>query len=411
MVDAPVGGHTNRALRIAMLAHSVNPRGGVVHALELADALHYRGHDVTLLAPALAGQTLFRQPRCQVSLVPLAAPATDVVDMVATRRAAFVAHLSTLIGAQPFDVLHAQDSISGNALADLRDAGAIRGFVRTVHHLDHFDDARLMAWQRRAYADASDVFCVSQTWRDRLLADHGIAASLVHNGVDLQRFQRTPSPSDAAIARKHGVRSDGPTFLAVGGIEERKNTVRMLEAFALFQSIRPAAQLVIAGGASLLDHDEHARRFSALLAASGLRLGPDESVVVTGTVPDADMPALYRCTDALLMPSLREGFGMAVLEALASGTPAVVSRIEPFTEHLDENEDEGHCCWADPASAHSIAQAMHRACAPAHAVALARSLPAVCYRYAWPASAQRHELFYRAHLSLAHARPSLGRAA
>jgi glycosyltransferase involved in cell wall biosynthesis len=177
----------------------------------------------------------------------------------------------------------------------------------------------------------------------------------------------------------------------------------MLEAFIAFQATRPHAQLVIAGGASLLDHNEHARRFDTMLRASGLRCGSDESVVVIGTVPDADMPALFRTADVLLMPSIREGFGMVVLEALASGTPTVVSRIAPFTEYLDADESQGHCCWADPMSAMSIAQAMTRACAPSHAAALANAVPEVCRRFSWQVSAERHELLYRAHHALAHA--------
>jgi glycosyltransferase-like protein len=387
-----------RPMRIALLTHSVNPRGGVVHTLELADALHERGHHVTVLAPALPGQTLFRETRCQLALVPVAEPATHVADMVATRRAAFVNHLSRLLRVQRFDILHAQDSIGGNALADLCDAGAIDRFVRTVHHLDRFDDERLMEWQRRAFGRASQVFCVSRTWCDRLLAEHGVDASLVHNGVDLRRYSRTPDASDPRVAAHYGLHAGAPMFLAVGGIEERKNTVRLLEAFTLFHASHPRAQLVIAGGASLLDHDEYAQRFRTLLGANGV----GESVLVTGTVPDADMPALFRAADALLMPSIREGFGMVVLEALASGTPTVVSRIAPFTEYLAADEAEGHCCWADPMSAASIAAAMSRAIEPAHARALAERLPEVCERFSWQASAQRHELLYRAHLALAN---------
>jgi predicted peroxiredoxin len=51
-------------LRIALLTHSVNPRGGVVHTLELATALTALGHDVTVFAPAVPGETLFRLPPC-----------------------------------------------------------------------------------------------------------------------------------------------------------------------------------------------------------------------------------------------------------------------------------------------------------------------------------------------------------
>jgi glycosyltransferase-like protein len=398
---------THRSLRIALLTHSVNPRGGVVHTLELADALHARGHSVTVLAPATPGQRLFREARCAVELVAVPDTPMSVVELVATRRAAFVKHLAKLLRVQDFDILHAQDSIGGNALADLRDAGAIHGFVRTVHHLDHFADDQLMQWQERAFRCASEVLCVSQTWRDHLLAEHHIEAALVHNGVDLQRYSKNRDASDAAVAALYGLRRGAPMLLAVGGIEERKNTIRMLEAFISFRSDHPNAQLVIAGGASVLDHADYARGFDSLLAASGLRSGFGESVMIIGTVADEHMPALFRAADALLMPSIREGFGMVVLEALASGTPVVVSRIAPFTEYLNANESEGHCCWADPMSPASIAQAMLRACDPAHADALAHRTPDVCERFSWQASAQRHECLYRAHVALANASVAL----
>jgi glycosyltransferase involved in cell wall biosynthesis len=118
------------------------------------------------------------------------------------------------------------------------------------------------------------------------------------------------------------------------------------------------------------------------------------------------MPALFRLADALLMASLREGFGLVVLEALASGTPAVVSRRAPFTDYLADDERTAHVCWADPVSATSIAQAMARACDPAHRLALSHCTPAVCERFSWPASAALHDAIYRAHRALAPARPA-----
>ena len=396
-----------RELQIALLTHSVNPRGGVVHTLELANALHDRGHRVTVFAPALPGQALFRTPRCAVELVPISETPAGVAEMVVSRRAAYVKHLSGLLRRQRFDVLHAQDGIGGNALADLCDAGAIDSFVRTVHHLDHFDDARVMAWQERAFMRASRVLCVSRTWCDTLQREHGVNASLVHNGVDLDRYSPIADASDARVAAHYGLRPGAPLFLAVGGIEERKNTLRLLEAFIAFHAVQPSAQLVIAGGASLLDHDRYAGAFKERLRASSLRCGRGETLHVAGTVPDADMPALMRAADALLMPSVREGFGMVVLEALASGTPAVVSRIAPFTEYLGTNERDSHCCWAYPLDPASIAQAMWRSCDPAHARALAGHTPAVCRRFSWPASAARHELLYRAHLAPAAPRAAL----
>ena len=385
-------------LDIALLTHSVNPRGGVVHTLALADALHERGHRVTVFAPATPGQAMFRATRCPVELVEVQPGVRGVVDMVATRRAAFVAHLTRCLRTRRFDVLHAQDAIGGNALADLVEQHEIDGFVRTVHHLDTFDEPQLMAWQYRAFAQASQVLCVSQGWCDRLQAEQGVASTLVNNGVDLVRYAPAVQAGDVAVALRHGLRPGGPLFLAVGGVEERKNTVRSLQAFARLRATHPGAQLVIAGGASLLDHDAYAAQFRAALAAPRLQA----DVVLTGPVPDADMPALFRLADAVLMPSLREGFGLVVLEALASGTPVVVSERAPFTEYLSHDEAVDHACWADPTDVVSIERAMRRALDPRHRLALAQGTPAVCERFSWQRSARDHEALYRAHRALAH---------
>ncbi len=388
---------SERPLRIALLTHSVNPRGGVVHTIELADALHDAGHDVTVLAPATPGQVLFREPRCRVELVPVAAPAHSTLQMVESRIDAYVAHLSALLQRVSFDVLHAQDSISGNALATLVERGLIRGYVRTVHHLDTFSDPRLMAYQRRAMLRASQVLCVSRLWRDTLRREHGIAAALCNNGVDCVRYTPRRDANDARVTARYGL-WHAPMLLAIGGIEERKNTLRILDAFVALRSAHPDAQLVVAGGASLLDHDRYAQRFHAEVAASGLASGPGQPLVLTGPVPDADMPALYRAADVLLMPSLREGFGLVVLEALASGTPVVVSRVPPFTEYLDDAD----VCFADPSDAASITAAVQRALQPARAAALAHKTPAVCLRYSWTRSAARHEALYRMHFAATH---------
>ncbi|SKD01823.1 glycosyltransferase, MSMEG_0565 family [Burkholderia sp. CF099] len=324
------------AMRIALFTHSVNPRGGVVHTLELGRALHEAGQDVTIFAPSVGGAPMFRASPCRVVLAPVAAHGNDTVSMVRTR----IDALKTALledGVSGFDVLHAQDSISGNALAELREAGAIRGFVRTVHHLDTFDDARLSEWQRRAFADADVVFCVSDAWTRKMRDEYGVTASVVNNGVDVMRFR---SSGDPDVCMKLGVIGK-PVVLAVGGIEERKNTLQLLEAFALLRQTHADAQLVIAGGASLLDHDAYTRRFIAHAAQLDLRIGQGEPIVITGPLDDTAIPALMRRANVVSMVSLREGFGLVTLEALAAGAPVVVSQIEPFTGYLDERV----CCW------------------------------------------------------------------
>jgi glycosyltransferase-like protein len=380
-------------LRIALLTHSVNPRGGVVHTLELASALSEQGHDVTVFAPATNGETLFRLPPCRVVYAPVTGSQAGTVALADARIRALKNGLRAH-GTAAFDILHAGDSISGSALAELKEEGVIRGFVRTVHHLDHFDDARLAAWQERAYRDAGQVLCVSDTWTREMRHRYGIEAITVPNGVEMARFTPEPLPGDEVIRQRLGIGA-GPLVLAVGGVEERKNTLALLDAFPAVRRGFPAAQLVIAGGASLLDHDAYTRRFIQRAAQHGLSIGPHENVVITGPLEDAALPALFRSADVLAMISVREGFGLVVLEALACGTPVVASAIAPFTEYLDE----ATCCWADPTDTDSIAGALLRAIRGDSGTDFAQAVPALLARYSWAASASCHVDAYRAWLA------------
>jgi glycosyltransferase-like protein len=374
-------------MKIALLTHSINPRGGVVHVLELGRALMALGHAVTLIAPAASGQRFFRETPCRVELAPAPLPGTDLAETVQRRIAALRTHLAALLQRERFDVLHAHDGIGANALADLVQQGAIDGYLRTVHHVDRYGDARVQAWEERSIRDAARVLCVSALWCRRLHDEHGVEAVQVPNGVDLSRYTPRPDPRDLQFARRHGIGRGRPVVLTVGGIEARKNTRRLLQALLHLRKRLPRAQLVVAGGASLLDHSGEATAFRAEAAAAGFRIGRGEAIVLTGPLPDADMPALYRIADVLAMPSLLEGFGLAVLEALACGTPAVVSRIAPFTEHFTEGDVQ----WADPLDSASIADALQRAVAQGRH----REPPAVCRRFAWAHSAEHHEALYR----------------
>ena len=392
---------SDRPLRIALLTHSVNPRGGVVHTLELAAALHEAGHAVTVLAPAAPGQRLFRQPPCAVELVPVQTTPRDTVEMVRSRIEAFVQHLRGMLARERFDVLHTHDSIGGNALARLHDAGDIDGFVRTVHHLDSFDVPQLTQWQHTAFARASQVLCVSRLWREHLASEYGIAAHEMPNGVDTARFSPQAKSSDAALARRLGIRRGAPVVLALGGVEERKNTARLLSAFALLRVAHPQAQLVVAGGASLLDHSAYALRFRVLMQELGFDDDPAQPVRLTGPLPDEDIPSLYRLADVVAMPSLREGFGLVVLEALASGVPVVASRIAPFTEYLAEDD----VSWADPSDAGAIADALRHALSTRDAQRIARSASRLSGHFSWQASAERHAALYRAAIQETEACP------
>ena len=338
------------ALRIAILAHSTNPRGGVVHALELGDALTRLGHDVTVHAPDASGAGFFRETLCQTAGVPASPVGRDVPAMVETRIADYLCYFEQAQNRR-FDVWHAQDGISANALATLKERGLIETFARTVHHVDAFDDARLAALQLRAIVAADRLFVVSRLWRDWLAHELGLDACLVGNGVDISRFLPVSDATDVALRQRLDLPPGAPVFLAVGGVEQRKNTIRLLEAFRTIHAQHPSSRLIIAGGASLLDHNAFQAVFVQMLAQSGL---PEGAIIRTGPWPQELMPALYRAATSLVFPSTKEGFGLVVLEAMASGVPVVTSRIAPFTEYLGDDD----VLWCDPFDVRSLAAAM-----------------------------------------------------
>jgi glycosyltransferase-like protein len=374
-----------RALRVALLTHSTNARGGVVHALELAAALDRLGHTAVVHAPDPSGRGFVHASGARTVSVPAGAAPRDLAAMVEARAAAYVDWFAA-DRHREFDVFHAQDGISGNALATLRERGLIAGFARTIHHTDDFADPRLMALQHRSIAVADQHFVVSAAWASRIAMAFGSDPVVVGNGVDTARFAPKPGPEDALLRRQLGLR-EGPVLLSVGGIEPRKNSIATLEAFRQVHALRPTAQWVIAGGASVLDHQAYQAEFRARLDAAALPAG---SVVMTGALPDAQMPALYRAADLLVFASLREGFGLAVLEAMASGRPVVVPHQAPFTEYLNEAE----AVWCNPLAAGSIANAVLTALTePLHG-RLAQAGLLVAHRHGWLAVARAHEAAY-----------------
>ena len=388
-------------LRIAILTYSTNPRGGVSHCLSLAEALTALGHEAVVHAPDPARRGFFRRAACAAISVPACRiESRSTYDMVEQRVADYWDWFS-LPKNRGFDLYHAHDGIGGSALADLHEAGLIPPFVRTVHHLDHFSDPRVEARQRRAVVEAGTALCVSDSWVGLLRERYGVAAGRVSNGVDRRAFSPLAEASDAGVRARLGL-GEGPILLAVGGREPRKNTLRVIEAFASVRARHPRAQLVIVGGASVLDHSAYGALCDEALLRLNLGTRAGGAVVLAGPVPQAEMPALYRIADALAFPSLQEGFGLAVVEAMACGTPVVVSRIAPFTEYLEP----GDAAWAEPTDTASIVEALENALDPRARPGRVARGHAVAARFDWASSARRHVEHYAAHLA-APSRPRI----
>ena len=104
--------------------------------------------------------------------------------------------------------------------------------IRTVHHVDDFTSPSLVECQDRSILEPDALLCVSEPWVARLAREFGVRAGLVRNGVDTARFRPARDAAERARDRRRAGLGDRFTVLTVGGIEPRKGSVTLLEAFA-----------------------------------------------------------------------------------------------------------------------------------------------------------------------------------
>ena len=384
-------------MRIRIATYSTKPRGGVVHALQLAEALQDRGHDVELWALSPDGATFFREPRVPVHLVPVERRDGEDIESRILRYADVLA--DGLRAAGPADINHAEDCLSARSMLALRGEGKINAIVRTIHHVDAFTSQVLLDCQRASILDVDHCMVVSRHWADRVREEFGVSSDVVANGVDADRF--AGCPLDRIDAGRRFGWGDRPVVLAVGGIEPRKGSRLLLEAFARARGrLGEGALLAIGGGETLFDYTEYRDAWWGDAARLGLivhsgppgDVPPEADVAILGTIDDDDMPGLYRAADALAFPSTREGFGLVVLEALASGIPAVVTDLPVLREHLADGRD----CLMVPAGdsgplANALVSAVHDSEVRGRLLDGGRT---TVERFTWAACAAEHEHLY-----------------
>lgn len=375
------------SLSIALLTYATKPRGSVIHTLELATALTALGHHVCVYALDKDGTGFERSLPFPTQLVP-AQPAPKDIDALIQQR---IQEFVDFFTAHPHnhDIYHAQDCIGANALIRMRQPQQIPHVVRTVHHIEDFQSLYLQQCQDRSIRDPDLCLCVSHRWQQALQKEYQIEAPRVLNGVDLNRFSPDLSGQEVELQKRYGL-NDSPTYLTVGGIEPRKNSLRLLQAFAQVLHSHPQAQLVIAGGATLFDYQSYRDQFFQL--ADQLDISVGRSLILPGVVTDAELPALYRCADVFCFPSTTEGWGLVVLEAIASNLPVIVSNQPPFTEFLSTEQ----ALFVEPEDEDAIAKAMQSVLDPRLAQTLIKNSYTILQNYTWKKSAQLHLQHYQA---------------
>lgn len=259
----------------------------------------------------------------------------------------------------------------------------------TVHDLLmlHSDDIglapqRFRAKKRQLYRQAMQradaIVTVSDTTRQDLITHLGVPASRVHvTPLGLEpRFGQCPPAMVATVLRRYGL---VPGYLLfTGAISGRKNTARLVQAYARCHA-RHERPLVLAGALSYHGHATlEAIRHSDL----------ERHVRLLGYVPDADLPALYAGAGAFLFPTLYEGFGLPILEAMASGIPVLTSTTGAAPEI-----SQGCAILVPPTDLDAIAAGIDRALEmPAPRLAQAR---AHAQTFTWERCARQTLALYR----------------
>jgi glycosyltransferase-like protein len=385
-----------KPLRIALLTYSTKPRGGVTHTINLAESLARLGHDVRVYAlssgngfPSAVGlpHTLIQCPVKEY---------TSIDDKIRDYIDTYTSYLAD--NGLDYDVLHAEDCISANALFNLRETGLIDYYVRTVHHLDDFTSACLIECQDKSIRKPDYLISVSEHWKRELETKYSLGSEVINNGVDYG-FYSSVSNENKESAKKEFGAEGARVMLSIGGIEPRKNTITALRAYnaarAYLKSHGERLVWLIGGGETLFDYRAYREEFFSELGRLGLKEGSD--VRVLGNVPSEKMPLLYASADVFVFPSVKEGWGLVLLEAMSAGVPVESSNIPPMTEFLRDGEN---AMLVDPADYKALARGVLEVLEnPGHAERIVKKGDETARYYSWESAAKKHTELYESILN------------
>ncbi len=359
-----------------MVARTVPPvdRGGIQnHVLELATALTEQGVDVRayLLKGDYPEDLAFQVE--QVPFVPLP-------RLTAGQYVSFSLAAGRRLRGGEHDVVHGHSMYGwGAALSgahpmvvtchgtQLNEYRATRATTRDPNHAT--TDYISYRMERYAARRADAVIAVSEENRVDVVQQYGVPEDrmrVIPNGIRPERF--------------HQARPEGPTILFLGRLHQRKGVDHLLRAMPTVLEHLPDARLLVAGSG------EREGELRALEA----QLGMGDAVEFLGFVPDEEVPDLYARASVFVMPSLYEGFGIVMIEAMASSVPVVAFATGGAPEVIEEGVN-GHL--ADPGTlADRLVDVLSD---PAGAAAMGRrGRQLVEERYSWEAVAQRTAAVY-----------------
>ncbi|MGD9963435.1 MAG: glycosyltransferase [Thermoplasmata archaeon] len=310
-------------MRVAMLTYSTRARGGVAHALKLAERLRRKGVEVTLYSLARDDDEAAARGYYRHVDVPFQIFRYEWNPDVMTRLERMIRAYATGLPTDA-DLYHSQDCVGGSALARLKDSGRISGPVfRTVHHVDDFAEPRLFEFEKRAVAHADHRFVVSQYWKRMLADEHGYESVVTYNGLDADEYSDLPAR-----------RSGQPTVLFVGGLEARKGLELLVLAMASVVRRHPDAKLVAVAKTGFRGVDEPGW-FRTLAERAGIA----GHMTLLESVSDDELLQLYADCDLLALPSRNEGWGLALMEAMACSKPVVATKVGGVPELVTDGAE------------------------------------------------------------------------
>ncbi len=190
---------------------------------------------------------------------------------------------------------------------------------------------RMYIWIQKLFADA--IITVSDASKKDIVDKFKINPSkifVVHNGFNLPKIQ----PSEGAKTLPLSYKIKSPYFLFLGGIEPRKNLLRLIMAFSLFKKKHPDDSHFLVIGGKVKDVPVAESTFSELHSQISKEENSHikEFVIFPGEISEKDKGTIYKLSDGLIYPSIYEGFGIPILEAMSIGTPVVTSNTSGMKE-------------------------------------------------------------------------------
>ncbi len=347
-------------MRVLLLTSGFPPTtgGAESYASVLAEGLTSRGHDVMVVTDRVAGTSLtadhdrlrvrrlseYRELLTDPSKLPWEQMVFGLLPELAR----------ALAGWCP-DVVVANNletTVLGRIVASELDIPLVGSYHEHKPETEPFGRGKIALGYRSLAPDL--VMAGSEYYRARaakLLPPERIR--LIHHGVDTELFH--PSRDGGPFRRRYGMGDGEFLFVTVGRLKERKGHLGLVRAFA---RVEEPARLVIAGTVS-----SASTQYAGALEAEVDRLGVRGRVMIDREVDHSRVPDLLAAADTVAQPSLSEGLGLALLEAMSSGRPAVATRIGGFTEILAAGAAgprAGLVELVDPDDAEGLAGALRR---------------------------------------------------